>query len=78
GIVAANLGDRTVEQLRTLGAQIDVRQTAQSAHVIVGVKGAAAGSALEQAGTEFASVAVGRGQDTRTLAAAVSALTIER
>jgi hypothetical protein len=66
-----------VEQLRTLGAQIDLRQIAQRAHVIVGVKGAATGSALEQAG-DAPVIAVGRSLDARTLAAAISALTIER
>jgi hypothetical protein len=66
-----------VEQLRTLGAQIDLRQTAQRAHVIVGVKGAAAGSALEQAG-DAPVIAVGRSLDQRARAAAVSSLTIER
>jgi hypothetical protein len=78
GDVAAGLGDRTVEQLRTLGAQIDVRQTAQRAHVVIGVKGAPAGSALEQTDDAAAIVAVGRSLDTRTLAAAVSAITIEK
>lgn len=78
GEVAANLGDRTVEQLRTLGAQIDMRQTGQRAHVIIGVKGARAGSALEQAGEAVAMLAVGRSLDTRTLAAAVSMVTIEK
>ncbi|MBM3129612.1 MAG: hypothetical protein FJ009_13420 [Chloroflexi bacterium] len=78
GEVAANLGDRTVEQLRTLGAQIDLRQTARRAHVIVGVKGAAVGSAREQAGDASALIAIGRSPDERTLAAAISALTIER
>jgi hypothetical protein len=78
GDVAANLGDRTVEQLRTLGAQIDLRQTGQRAHTLIGVKGAAAGSALEQAGDSAAFIAVGRSQDERALAAAVSAVTIER
>jgi hypothetical protein len=78
GEVAANLGDRTVEQLRTLGAQIDVRQTAQRAHVIIGVKGARAGSALEQASDASAMIAVGRSLDMRTLAAAVSTITIEK
>ncbi len=77
GAVASNLGDRTVEQLRTLGAQIDLRQTAQRAHVLIGVKGAPSGTALEQAG-DAPLLAVGRSLDTRTLAAAVSAITIER
>ncbi len=78
GDVAAGLGDRTVEQLRTLGAQVDVRQTAQRAHVLIGVKGAPAGSAPEQADDAAAIVAVGRILDTRTLAAAVSAITLEK
>jgi hypothetical protein len=78
GDVAAGLGDRTVEQLRTLGAQIDVRQTAQRAHVIIGVKGAPRGSALEQTDDAAAIVAVGRSLDTRTLAAAVSGITIKK
>lgn len=77
GEIAANLGDRTVEQLRTLGARIDLRQTAQRAHVIIGVKGASSGSALEQAG-DVPIIAVGRSLDTRTLAAAVSAIVIEK
>ena len=78
GEVAANLGDRTVEGLRALGAQIDLRQTGQRAHALIGVKGATAASALEQAGDNAAFIAVGRSQDERTLAAAVSALTLER
>ncbi|MCX7841101.1 MAG: hypothetical protein N2559_16820, partial [Anaerolineae bacterium] len=78
GDVAANLGDRTVEQLRTLGAQMDVRQMGQRAHVVIGVKDARAGTALEQAGDASAMVAVGRSLDTRTLAAAVSMLIIEK
>jgi hypothetical protein len=78
GEVAANLGDRTVEGLRSLGAQIDLRQTGQGAHVIIGVKGASPGSALEQAGDNAAFIAVGRSQDERTLAAAVSSITSEK
>ena len=78
GNVAANLGDRTVAQLQSLGAQIDLRKTTNQAHVIIGVKGAPLGTALELADANNAFLAVGRNADERTLAAAVSVITIER
>ncbi len=76
--VATNLGDRTVAELRSLGGQTDLRQNPTRSHVLIGVKGAPAGSAVEQSvdGTSF--ISVGHSADTRTLAAAVSAITIEK
>ncbi|OGO33451.1 MAG: hypothetical protein A2Z03_10845 [Chloroflexi bacterium RBG_16_56_8] len=76
--VAGNLGDNTVKALRTLGAQMDIRQNPDYSHALIGVKGAERGAALEQAqaGTSF--ISVGHSPDERTLAAAVSTVIIEK
>ncbi len=78
GDVAASLGNLTVEGLRSLGGQVDIREDPSRSHVLIGVKGAMPGTALEQSkeGTSF--ISVGRSPDDRTLAAAVSALTVEK
>ncbi|HEX7587966.1 MAG TPA: interleukin-like EMT inducer domain-containing protein [Anaerolineae bacterium] len=78
GDASANLGDRTVAGLGTLGGQIDPRQNPTRSHVLIGVKRAAAGSALEQSNDGTSFVSVGHSPDVRTLAAAVSAVTIEK
>ena len=75
---STNLGDRTVAGLRLLGGQIDPRQNPTRSHVLVGVKGAAAGSALEQSNDGTSFVSVGHSPDVRTLAAAVSTVIIEK
>ncbi len=75
---AANLGDRTVAALRSLGGQVDLRQNAGRSHVLIGVKGALPGSALEQSNEGAAFISVGHNADERTLAAAVSIITIEK
>jgi hypothetical protein len=64
--------------LRATGSQVDLRENPTRAHALIGVKGAASGAALEQSSDNGAFVAVGHSADERTLAAAVSALTIER
>jgi len=61
-----------------LGGQIDPRQNPTRSHVLVGVKGAAAGSALEQSNDGTSFVSVGHSPDVRTLAAAVSTVIIEK
>ncbi len=78
GEVAASLGNLTVEGLRSLGGQVDVRENPGRSHALIGVKGATPGTALEQSrdGTSF--ISVGHSPDDRTLAAAVSALTVEK
>ncbi len=75
---AANLGDRTVTALKNLGGAIDLRQTPTVAHALIGVKGAPANSAVEDTNEGNVFLAVGHVPDDRTLAAAVSAITIEK
>ena len=76
--VAANLGDRTVAGLTSIGAQVDVRQTPSRSHAIIGVKDAPAGRALEQSSEGTSFISVGHSPDERTLAAAVSVITLEK
>jgi len=73
-----NLGDRTVAGLQSIGGQIDLRQTPKNSHALIGVKGAMAGTALEQSTDGAVFIAVGHNADDRTLSAAVSVVTIER
>ena len=72
------MGDKTVAALRSIGAQVDIRQTPNRSHVIIGVKGAAPGTAVEQANDGASFISVGHVTDERTLAAAVSEITIEK
>ncbi len=78
GQVAASLGNLTVDGLRSLGGKVDIRETPKFSHALIGVKGAATGTALEQSKEGTAFISVGRSPDDRTLAAAVSTLTIEK
>lgn len=73
----ANLGERTVGMLRSIGAQVDLRQTPNRAHAIIGVKGATPGTAIEQSSDGDVFISVGRNVDERMLSVAVSAITIE-
>jgi hypothetical protein len=75
---AQNLGDRTVAGLHALGGQADPRQNWGRAYALIGVKGAPSGTALEQWADGSSFVSVGHSADTRTLAAAVSSITIEK
>lgn len=76
--VAGNLGDRTVQGLQSLGARVDARQAPDDSHAFIGVKGAAEGTALEQANAGTSYVSVGHDPDVRSLAAAVSTVTFEK
>jgi len=69
---AAGLTDAAVAAFRTIGGQANPRGTAGWSHVIIGVKGAAAGTALEAAGpgSQWLRVAA----DRRTLGVAVDTL----
>ena len=73
-----NLGDQTVAGLRSLGGQVDLRQQPNQAHALIGVKGAPAGSALEQATVGAPLISIGRSLDERARAAAVSVITLEK
>jgi hypothetical protein len=73
---AARLTEEAVLALRLIGAQADLRGTAGWSQAIVGIKGAAPGTALEVAGPENAWLRVA--PDRRTLAIAVDAILWER
>ena len=74
----AHLGDRTVALLRSIGARVDLRQTPNHSHAIIGVKGAVTGSALEESSDVSTFLAVGHDIDARTLAAAINLITLEK
>ncbi|MBN1139208.1 MAG: hypothetical protein JXM73_21700 [Anaerolineae bacterium] len=73
---AAGLTDAAVAAFRTIGGQADPRGTTGGSHIIVGVKGAAPGTALEAAGlgSQWLRVA----PDRRTLGVAVDTLLWEQ
>jgi hypothetical protein len=75
---AENLGDRTVEMLHSIGGNIDPRQAGARMHAMIGVKGAPPGTAIEDTSDDKIFLAVGHSPDERTLAAAVSSITIEK
>jgi len=70
-----NLTAEAVAALGTIGAQADLRGTENRAHAIIGVKGAAPGTALELAPAGNAFLYVGHAMDQRTLAVAVDSIT---
>jgi hypothetical protein len=74
---AANLTEQSVRQLQSLGAQVDLRGTEHLSHAIIGVKGAAPGTALEASGETNSYLHVGKNPDERTLAVAVDYVNIE-
>ena len=74
---AANLTEDAVQALRSLGAQIDLRAAQHLSHAIIGVKGAAPGTALEASGQGKSYLRVGRNPDERTLAVAVDYVSFE-
>jgi hypothetical protein len=67
---AANLTEAAVQALRSLGAEIDLRGTEHLSHALIGVKGAAPGTALEGSGEGNSYLQVGRNPDDRTLSVA--------
>ena len=73
---AAHLTEEAVLALRQIGGQADLRGTSGWSQAIVGVKGAAPGTALEVAGPESGWLRVA--PDERTLAIAVDAILWEQ
>lgn len=76
GDATARLTAAAVDAMRTIGAQVDPRGLAGGAHAIIGVKGAAPGTALEVAGPGGGWLRAAA--DRRTLAAAVDTIRWER
>jgi hypothetical protein len=73
---AAHLTEEAVAALRTVGGQADLRDTSDWSQAIIGVKGAAPGTAMEVAGPGNAWLRVA--PDRRTLAIAVDIVVWER
>jgi hypothetical protein len=73
---ASGLTDAAVAALRAIGGQADPRGTSGWSHAIIGVKGAAPGTALEVAGPDNGWLRVAA--DRRTLAVAVDTLLWEQ
>lgn len=73
---AAHLTGEAVNALRAIGGQVDLRSTTGWSHAIIGIKGAAPGTALEAAGAENGWLRVA--PDRRTLSIAVDTITWER
>jgi hypothetical protein len=69
---SAHLTSEAVDALQTLGGQADLRGSTGWSHAIIGVKGAAAGTALEVANLENGWLRVA--PDRRTLSVAVDAI----
>jgi hypothetical protein len=76
--IVGNLDERAVAALRSIGAQVDVRKNPNRSHAVIGVKAAPAGSALELSNEGTSFISVGHVPDERTLAAALSVITIEK
>jgi hypothetical protein len=74
---ARHLTDAAVAALHSIGSGVDPRQDMARSHALVGVKGAPAGSAAEVWEKGPAYLRLGRNADTRTLAAALSRLSLE-
>ncbi len=74
---AANLTHDAVRALWSLGALADLRGTQNLSHAIIGVKGAAPGTALEASGEGNSYLHVGRNPDERTLSVALDYVNFE-
>jgi hypothetical protein len=74
---AAHLTAEAVEALRSLGAALDLRGTENLSHAIIGVKGAALGTALEASAEGNSYLHVGKNPDDRTLSVALDYVNIE-
>lgn len=68
---ARHLTEEAVQALQRIGAAEDMRGREGQAHAVIGVKGAAPGTALEEAGGPSAYLRLGRNPDDRTLGMAV-------
>ena len=73
---AAHLTEKAVNAFRKIGGQADPRGSAGGSHAIIGVKGAAPGTALEAAGPGSGWLRVA--PDQRTLAVAVGTIVWEK
>ena len=74
---AASLTEAAIQALSSFGAGTDLRGTEHLSHAIIGVKGAAAGTALEGSGEGNSYLHVGRNPDDRTLSVAVDYVNFE-
>lgn len=68
---AGGLTEEAVEALASLGGEVDLRGTENLFHALIGVKGAAPGTALEATGEGNSYLHVGKNPDERTLSLAV-------
>jgi len=78
GDAGLHLTEEAVAALRSLGAQADLRGAAGQAHAFIGVRRAAAGSALELVAEPNAWLRLGRNPDRRSLAAAVDWVRVDQ
>jgi hypothetical protein len=74
---ATHLTEAAVQALASLGGQSDLRGTENLSHAMIGVKGAAPGSALEASGEGNSYLHVGQNPDERTLSVALDYVNIE-
>jgi hypothetical protein len=75
---AQSLTEEAVEALASLGGEIDPRGKGFLSHAIIGVKGAAPGTALEAAGEGNSYLHVGKNPDKRTLAVAIDFVSLTK
>jgi hypothetical protein len=73
-----SLTEEAVEALASLGSEVDLRGKDNLSHAIIGVKGAALGTALEAAGEGNSYLHVGKNPDKRTLALAVDFVSLTK
>jgi len=73
-----SLTEEAVEALASLGSEVDLRGKENLSHAIIGVKGAAPGTALEATGEENSYLHVGKNPDQRTLALAVDFVSLTK
>jgi hypothetical protein len=78
GDAGQHLTEAAVAALRSLGAQADLRGATGQSHALIGVRGAAAGSALELVAAPNAWLRLGRNPDRRSLAAAVDWVRVDQ
>lgn len=77
GDAARHLTDEAVAALRSLGAAVDLREHPGQYHALVGVKGAAPGTAAEVVAAPSAYIRLGGYPDFRTLGLAVDKVALE-
>ena len=73
-----SLTEEAVEALASLGGESDLRGTEHLSHAIIGMKGAAPGTALEATGEGNSYLHVGKNPDERTLALAVDFVSLTK